>query len=53
MAEPLADATFLPNSIAWHKPFGMVMIEALAAGTPMVATPRRSVPQIVADGATG
>jgi glycosyltransferase involved in cell wall biosynthesis len=31
----------------------MVMIEAMACGTPVVATPRGSVPEVVVDGATG
>jgi glycosyltransferase involved in cell wall biosynthesis len=49
----LRDAAALLNPIAWHEPFGMVMIEALAAGTPVVATPMGSVPEIVDDGVTG
>lgn len=51
--ELLADAVCLLNPIAWPEPFGMVMIEALAAGTPVVATPRGSVPEIVREGVTG
>jgi glycosyltransferase involved in cell wall biosynthesis len=49
----LGDATCLLNPIAWPEPFGMVMIEALAAGTPVVATPCGAVPEIVDDGVTG
>lgn len=49
----LADATCLLNPIAWAEPFGMVMIEALAAGTPVVATACGAAPEIVTDGATG
>lgn len=49
----LANARCLLNPIAWPEPFGMVMIEALACGTPVVATPRGSVPEIVDDGITG
>lgn len=41
------------NPIQWDEPFGLVMIEALATGTPVVATPRGSVPEIVEDGRTG
>jgi glycosyltransferase involved in cell wall biosynthesis len=39
--------------IDWPEPFGLVMIEALACGTPVLATPRGSVPEIVRDGETG
>jgi glycosyltransferase involved in cell wall biosynthesis len=49
----LADAKCLLNPIAWAEPFGMVMIEALATGTPVVATPCGAVPEIVDDGVTG
>jgi glycosyltransferase involved in cell wall biosynthesis len=49
----LGDATALLNPIGWAEPFGMCMIEALACGTPVVATPRGSVPEIVDDGFTG
>ena len=37
----------------WAEPFGLVMIEALATGTPVVATPVGSAPEIVDDGVTG
>jgi glycosyltransferase involved in cell wall biosynthesis len=49
----LAGATCLLNPIAWPEPFGMVMVEALACGTPVVATPYGSVPEIVVDGVNG
>jgi glycosyltransferase involved in cell wall biosynthesis len=49
----LAGASCLLNPIGWPEPFGMVMIEALACGTPVVATPEGSVPEIVTDGETG
>jgi glycosyltransferase involved in cell wall biosynthesis len=52
-SELLARATCLLNPIQWPEPFGMVMIEALASGTPVVATPRGSVREIVTDGVTG
>jgi glycosyltransferase involved in cell wall biosynthesis len=39
--------------ILWEEPFGMVMIEALACGTPVVALRRGSVPEVVVDGLTG
>jgi glycosyltransferase involved in cell wall biosynthesis len=49
----LAGARCLINPIAWPEPFGMVMIEALASGTPVVATPKGSAPEIVTDAVTG
>jgi glycosyltransferase involved in cell wall biosynthesis len=49
----LGDAVCLLNPIEWSEPFGLVMIEALACGTPVVATPVGSVPEIVDDGVTG
>ena len=49
----LGEAAVLLNPIRWHEPFGMVMIESLAAGTPVVAPPVGSVPEIVQDGTTG
>ncbi|ABK51915.1 glycosyl transferase, group 1 [Acidothermus cellulolyticus 11B] len=39
--------------ICWEEPFGLVMIEAMACGTPVVALRRGSVPEIVVDGRTG
>lgn len=52
-AQLLGGAIALINPIAWDEPFGLVMIEALAAGTPVVATPRGSAPEIVDHGRTG
>lgn len=49
----LRDASCLLNPIAWPEPFGMVMIEALAHGTPVVATPCGAAPEIVDHGVTG
>jgi glycosyltransferase involved in cell wall biosynthesis len=46
-------AVALFNPIDWDEPFGMSMIESLATGTPVIATPRGSVPEIVDDGSTG
>jgi glycosyltransferase involved in cell wall biosynthesis len=51
--ELLSDATCLLNPINWCEPFGMVMIEALACGTPVVATPWGAAPEIVEHGTTG
>lgn len=39
--------------IHWEEPFGLVMIEAMACGTPVIAYNRGSVPEIVRDGVTG
>jgi glycosyltransferase involved in cell wall biosynthesis len=39
--------------IDWDEPFGLVMTEAMACGTPVIATPRGSVPEVVVDGETG
>ncbi|NUS35901.1 MAG: glycosyltransferase family 4 protein [Pseudarthrobacter sp.] len=49
----MGDAFALLNPIQWPEPFGLVMIEALAAGTPVVATPSGSAPEIVDSGITG
>ncbi len=49
----LGGAVCLLNPIAWPEPFGMVMVEALACATPVVATPLGSVPEIVDHGRTG
>jgi glycosyltransferase involved in cell wall biosynthesis len=49
----LADATCLLNPIAWPEPFGLVMIESLARGTPVVGTPMGAAPEIVDEGRTG
>ena len=43
----------LINPIAWDEPFGLVMVEAMACGVPVIATPRGSVPEIVMDGQNG
>jgi glycosyltransferase involved in cell wall biosynthesis len=37
----------------WPEPFGLVLIEALACGTPVVAYRRGSIPEIIEDGRTG
>jgi glycosyltransferase involved in cell wall biosynthesis len=49
----LHGAHALVNPIAWNEPFGLVMVEAMACGVPVIATPRGSVPEIVVDGQTG
>jgi len=49
----LGNARALLFPIDWEEPFGLVMIEAMACGTPVVAFRRGSVPEIVEDGVTG
>ncbi len=39
--------------IEWEEPFGIVMAEAMACGTPVIGTRRGSVPEVVEDGVTG
>jgi glycosyltransferase involved in cell wall biosynthesis len=46
-----ARATLFP--IDWEEPFGLVMIESMACGTPVIATRRGSVPEVVEHGRTG
>jgi glycosyltransferase involved in cell wall biosynthesis len=49
----LGNARALLFPIDWPEPFGLVMIEALAAGTPVIARPCGSVPEVLRDGVTG
>lgn len=49
----LGDATALLFPIDWPEPFGLVLIEAMANGTPVIAFGRGSVPEIIEDGLTG
>ncbi len=49
----LGEAQALVFPIDWPEPFGLVMIEAMACGTPVIAFRRGSVPEIVNHGTTG
>jgi glycosyltransferase involved in cell wall biosynthesis len=48
-----AGASALLMPIRWPEPFGLVMTEAMACGTPVIAFPEGSAPEIVIDGETG
>jgi glycosyltransferase involved in cell wall biosynthesis len=52
-SEFLSGASGLLVPIDWPEPFGLVMIEAMACGTPVIAYNRGSVPEIIDDGLTG
>jgi glycosyltransferase involved in cell wall biosynthesis len=49
----LGNAAALLFPVDWPEPFGLVMIEALACGTPVVAFARGSVPEVMHDGLSG
>jgi glycosyltransferase involved in cell wall biosynthesis len=49
----LGNAAALVFPIRWPEPFGLVMAEALACGTPVIALRQGSVPEIIEDGVTG
>jgi glycosyltransferase involved in cell wall biosynthesis len=51
--EFLSGALALIVPIDWPEPFGIVMIEAMACGTPVIAFNRGSVPEVIEDGVTG
>ncbi|HSN87290.1 MAG TPA: glycosyltransferase family 4 protein [Thermoanaerobaculia bacterium] len=51
--ELLGGARALLFPIDWPEPFGMVMIEAMACGTPVIAFRRGSVPEVMVDGRSG
>jgi len=51
--EFLGNALALLFPIDWPEPFGLVMIEAMAAGTPVIASPAGSVPEVIDHGVSG
>jgi glycosyltransferase involved in cell wall biosynthesis len=51
--EFLRNAAAFLFSVEWPEPFGLVMIEAMACGTPVIAFRRGSVPEVVDHGITG
>ncbi len=51
--EFLRGAAALLFPIRWPEPFGLVMVEAMACGTPVLALKHGSVPEVVSDGQTG
>ncbi len=51
--EFLGNAAALLFPIEWPEPFGLVMIEAMACGTPVIGHPYGSVPEIIPDGVAG
>ena len=52
-AEFLGRAIAMLFPIDWPEPFGMVMIESMACGTPVIAYRAGSVPEVITDGVTG
>jgi glycosyltransferase involved in cell wall biosynthesis len=49
----MGNAAALLNPITWPEPFGLVMVEALAAATPVLAFPKGAAPEIIDHGRTG
>jgi glycosyltransferase involved in cell wall biosynthesis len=52
-SEFLGNAAALLFPIDWPEPFGLVMIEAMSAGTPVIAWRNGSVPEVIEDGVSG
>src|SRR5205814_3571469 len=51
--ELLGNSMAMLFPIKWEEPFGLVMVEAMACGTPVVSLPGGSVPELVQDGISG
>lgn len=51
--ELLGNARAMLFPIQWDEPFGLVMIEAMATGTPVIALPGGAVPEVVSEGVSG
>jgi glycosyltransferase involved in cell wall biosynthesis len=51
--ELLGNSMAMLFPIQWNEPFGLVMVEAMACGTPVLAMPGGSIPEIVRDGTSG
>jgi glycosyltransferase involved in cell wall biosynthesis len=52
-ASILGNAHAMLNPIQWEEPFGLVMVEAQATGTPVIAFNRGAAPEVIQDGKTG
>jgi len=52
-AKFLGEALGLLFPIHWREPFGLVMIEAMACGTPVIAWPEGAVPEVIEEGISG
>lgn len=52
-ASVLAGAIAMLNPIQWEEPFGLVMAEAMATGTPVISFRRGAAPEVIKDGRTG
>lgn len=51
--ELLGNAMGLLFPIRWNEPFGMVMVESMACGTPVIAFPEGAAPEVIEEGKTG
>lgn len=49
----MSEAYCFLNPVTWQEPFGLVMIEAMACGCPVIAFNQGSIPEVVSDGKTG